>query len=93
MTKTLDEVIAVLEACIASDGYCDFCPYREVSCVQDSDVLYHLKMYRSDKLLWEADRREWYETWQEKLKGLDESRQKFIDKLKELEIGTLKERK
>ena len=53
------------------------------------DALYHLKMYRSDKLQYDADRREWYETWQEKLKKLEESRQRFIDKLKELDIGTL----
>ena len=42
-------------------------------------------MYRSDKLQWEAERK----LWTDKQEQVDEARQKYIDKLKELEIGTL----
>lgn len=50
-----------------------------------NDALHYLKMYRSDQIQWEADRK----LWVDKQKQVDEARQKYIDKLKELEIGTL----
>ena len=72
--KTLDEVIEDMEQCKYLDSDCSQCP-----------AIYYLKMYRSDKLQWEADRN----LWQEKVEELEETRQKYINRLKELEIGTL----
>ena len=50
-----------------------------------NDALHYLRMYRSDKIQWEADRK----LWTDKQEQVDKARQKYIDKLKELEIGTL----
>lgn len=97
--KTLDEVINIFEKACDLERRCEDCSGclgQEEGCPNDGanavpDALHYLKEYRSDKLQYDADRREWYETWQEKLKKLEESRQRFIDKLKELDIGTLNE--
>lgn len=91
--KTLDEVIKAFEICIGyycSNAEHDVCPYlgeSDMGCMKEpeKDALYYLKMYRSDQIQWEADRK----LWVDKQKQVDEARQKYIDKLKELEIGTL----
>ena len=61
--KTLDEVILCLNGCGHID--CDDCPYHyedekiEVDeCAQAyKDALHYLKEYRSDRIQWEADRK------------------------------------
>ena len=91
--KTLNEVIkAFSEAnkevgcgdCQFNDAESDDIPCEMTDCFFN-DALLYLKMYRSDKLQWEAERK----LWTDKQEQVDEARQKYIDKLKELEIGTL----
>lgn len=78
--KTLDEVIALME----DERRCDVPMYKD-------DALYYLKEYRSDKALYEADRKNWEDDLSQKLRFFDEARNKLIAKYKELEIGTLNE--
>ena len=79
--KTLDEVIE-----IASDWTNGF---DEMSI--EKQMLYYLKMYRSDKAQYEADRKHWEDDLSQKLREFDEAKDKLIAKYKELEIGTLNE--
>lgn len=62
--KTLDEVIWTLDYCKKSSD-CNPCPYlKDKECIRvklTTDASYYLKMYRSDKLQWEADRKMWEE--------------------------------
>lgn len=83
--KTLDEVIDKYEKCNYVQSCCNDCSYCNEECCCDRDALHYLKMYRSDRLQWEADRKQWKDIQEQ----VDEARQKFIDRLKELEIGTL----
>lgn len=62
--KTLDEVIKAFECCENGEPYsnCKECSYIGIgSCCleRENDALLYLKMYRSDKLQWEADRKMW----------------------------------
>ena len=75
--KTLDEVIAEMEVM----GFIGTL----------ADALYYLKEYRSDKIQYEADRKNWEDDLSQKLRFFDEARNKLIAKFKELEIGTLNE--
>ena len=68
--KTLDEVI-------------DEAPYTQTP--WEADAFLYLKMYRSDKIQWEADRKLLADNQEQ----VAETRQKYIDKLVELEIGTM----
>ena len=77
--KTLDEVIE-----IASDWTNGF---DEMSI--EKQMLHYLKEYRSDKALYEADRKNWEDDLSQKLRFFDEARNKLIAKYKELDIGTL----
>lgn len=76
--KTLDEVIILME----DERKCDVPMYKD-------DALYYLKMYRSDKAQYEADRKNWEDDLSQKLRFFDEARNKLIAKYKELDIGTL----
>lgn len=80
--KTLDEVIEVMtnEICLNSKADC-----WEVPVNLYGVIIHYLHEYRSEKKLWEADRK----LWTDKQEQVDKTRQKYIDKLKELEIGTL----
>ena len=91
--KTLDEVIKVFSEvnkevgcgdCQFNDAESDDIPCEMTDCIF-ADALHYLKMYRSDQIQWEADRK----LWTDKQEQVVEARQKYIDKLKELEIGTL----
>ena len=73
--KTLDEVIEYFNA------QCN--KMRHVYLTEDADArfadaLHYLKMYRSDKLQWEADRK----LWQEKGLEFEEAKQRLIEAAK-----------
>lgn len=68
--KTLDEVIVALEYCTGFDFVrCQDCPgYAEPDCGVQNDALHYLKEYRSEKAMWEADRKgllDWIEQYKE----------------------------
>ena len=71
--KTLDEVIYQLENCA-------YAPLTE-------EALHYLKMYRSDQIEWDANRKAWDLVEED----LISARMKHIARLKELDIGTLNE--
>ena len=68
--KTLDEVIE-----IASDWTNGF---DEMSI--EKQMLHYLKMYRSDQIQWEADRKDWQDKWESYI----EARERHLDAVKEL---------
>ncbi len=95
--KTLDEVIMCLEGCGHID--CDDCPYHyedekiEVdNCAQAyKDALYYLKMYRSDMQMYAENQKHWETELMQKIKDFGDAKERYIAKLKELNIGTLNE--
>lgn len=80
--KTLDEVIEAMtnEICLNSKADC-----WEVPVNLYGVIIHYLHEYRSEKIQWEADRKLWADNQEQ----VAETRQKYIDKLKELEIGTM----
>ena len=92
--KTLNEVIKALEWCIDdSHDDCDGCPYEtgEVTDCHEKnvDALHYLQTYRADKLEWEQTRQANEERYQEAVRNCERAENKFIARLKELNIGTL----
>ena len=53
------------------------------------DALHYLQTYRADKLEWEQTRQANEERYQEAVKNCERAENKFIARLKELNIGTL----
>lgn len=53
------------------------------------DALHYLQTYRADKLEWEQTRQANEERYQEAVKNCERAENKFIARLKELDIGTL----
>ena len=87
--KTLDEVIDAMERC-SKPHYFERagCPYEdddaETGCHpddRDADALYYLKEYRSEKAMWEADRKG-YLDWIEQYKESREKHQQAVIELK-----------
>ena len=88
MTKTLDEVIKALECCDTgeNDSRCGSCPYIGVwGCCHERkiDALTYLKMYRSDQIQYDADRKNWEEIGIAARDRYEAAAQKHIDALKE----------
>ena len=87
--KTLDEVIKALEYCqnpVDNFGNCNAeCPYTNCCDPSNHDVtedaLHYLKEYRSDKAMWEADRKG-YLDWIEQYKESREKHQQAVIELK-----------
>ena len=52
-----------------------------------TDAIHYLKMYRSDKLQYEADRKNWTDNYAVKLGQLENATAKHMQALKELQIG------
>ena len=89
--KTLDEVITMHEHCTSVDG-CDYCPYaEEPDCMIQEDALYYLKMYRSDMQMYSEDMKYWENELKQKIKDFGDAKERYIKRLKELDIGTLNE--
>ena len=53
------------------------------------DALYHLKMYRSDMQMYADNQKYWEDELKQKIKDFGDAQERYIAKLKELEIGTL----
>lgn len=85
--KTLDEVLEDIDRMSDYNGKCDYCPYEkeEFICSRDHcvwyDALYYLKEYRSEKAMWEADRKG-YLDWIEQYKEAREKHQQAVIELK-----------
>ena len=79
--KTLDEVIEAQERCETYPN-CHFCYLHSgPMCEWIRDVLHYLKEYRSDKAMWEADRKG-YLDWIEQYKEAREKHQQAVIELK-----------
>lgn len=97
--KTLDEVIKAFEICIGY--YCsntehDVCPYlgeSDMGCMKEpeKDALYYLKMYRSDMQMYAENQKHWEDELAQKIKDFGDAKERYIARLKELDIGTLNE--
>lgn len=84
--KTLDGLIKDLTEMTANPTEGD---YENEGYYLAKDTLHYLKEYRSDKLQYEADRKLWEFVLFGKVKECEETRARYIVKLKELDIGTL----
>lgn len=91
--KTLDEVIKAKELCelnCSDEGHCQDCPYAKQDANGDwsffcqdceADALHYLKEYRSEKAMWEADRKGHLD-WIEQYKESREKHQQAVIELK-----------
>ena len=77
--KTLDEVIE-----IASDWTNGF----DESSIE-KQMLYYLKMYRSDMQMYSENQKYWEDELKLKIKDFGDAKERYIKRLKELDIGTL----
>lgn len=81
MTKTMDEVIKVMDHI---EFCCTNCKLQfdcdEVECFLE-DALHYLKEYRSEKAMWEVDRK-WLLDWIEQYKEAREKHQQAVIELK-----------
>jgi hypothetical protein len=88
--RSLDEVIQATERCWKGPQECNTCSYkddlREGNCcaTRALDALNHLKMYRSDRLQYEADRKHWQEEMTQVMDQYNSARDKHIKALAEL---------
>lgn len=97
--KTLDEVIKAFEICIGyycSNAEHDVCPYigmSDMGCMKEpeKDALYYLKEYRSDMQVYAANQKLWEDELVQKIKDFGDAKDRYIARLKELDIGTLNE--
>ena len=84
--ETLDEVIKANECCDHGepDSRCEDCPYNGIGacCAErESDALHYLREYRSEKVMWEAERKG-YLDWIEQYKEAREKHQQAVIELK-----------
>ena len=77
--KTLDEVIE-----IASDWTNGF----DESSIE-KQMLYYLKMYHSDQEQWGFFQKNYEDELKQKIKDFGDAKERYIKRLKELDIGTL----
>ena len=100
--KTLDEVIKAMEDCAIGEKGCRGCAYEDIhlsaagigqSCVEAmiGDALWYLKNYRSDMQMYAANQKHWEDELHQKIKDFGDAKERYIARLKELDIGTLNE--
>lgn len=94
--KSLDEVIKANECCDHGepDSRCEDCPYKGIGACcakRESDALYYLKMYRSDMQMYSENQKYWEDELKLKIKDFGDAKERYIKRLKELDIGTLNE--
>ena len=84
--KTLDEVIKALEnvALADTDG-------ESEGYFLAVDALHYLKMYRSEMRMYAENQKYWETELKQKIKDFGDAKDRYIAKLKELDIGTLNE--
>lgn len=87
--RTLDEVIKAVE----EDLECANVSYPETFYDYDNhkDALYYLKEYRSDMQMYAANQKHWEDELAQKIKDFGDAKDRYIARLKELDIGTLNE--
>lgn len=87
--RTLDEVIKAVE----EDLECANVSYPETFYDYDNhkDALYYLKEYRSDMQIYAANQKLWEDELAQKIKDFGDAKDRYIARLKELDIGTLNE--
>lgn len=87
--RTLDEVIKAVE----EDLECANVSYPETFYDYDNhkDALYYLKEYRSDMQMYAANQKHWEDELAQKIKDFGDAKERYIARLKELDIGTLNE--
>lgn len=56
-----------------------------------ADALYYLKMYRSDMQMYADNQKYWEDELKQKIKDFGDAKERYIARLKELDIGTLNE--
>ena len=100
--RTLDEVIKAMEDCAIGENGCLGCAYEDIhlsaagigqSCVEAmiGDALWYLKNYRSDMQMYAENQKYWEDELHQKIKDFGDAKERYIARLKELEIGTLNE--
>lgn len=90
--KTLDEVIDIFEKACDLERRCEDCTGclgQEEGCPNDGadavpDALHYLKEYRSDKMLYEADRKYWEEEYSKAVEDCKKAAAKHLEALKDL---------
>lgn len=92
--RPIDEVIEALSICRNVDPYrvCRECPYPDTEGCMDmlmGDALYYLKMYRSDMQIYAVNQKLWEDKLKQKIKDFGDAKERYIKRLKELDIGTL----
>ena len=83
--KPLDELIEDLGHAEPAKQYGDV-----IIQVEDlTDALYYLRMYRSDMQMYANNQKLWEDELKQKIKDFGDAKDRYIKRLKELEIGTL----
>ena len=72
--KTLDELITALEDLTTCDGT----GYSYIADQDAGDAIYYLKMYRSDKAQWEADKKAYEDERQKAIHATKKARERYI---------------
>ena len=94
--RTLDEVIKANECCDHGElnSRCEDCPYSGIgACIleRETDTLHYLKMYRSDMQMYAVNQKYWEDEVKQKIKDFEDAKDRYIKRLKKLDIGTLNE--
>ena len=97
--KSLEEVMNALSICGRHSKCCIGCPYQDISyptrigntCkdVLHDDALWYLKNYRSDRQMYAENQKFWEDELKQKIKDFGDAKDRYIARLKELDIGTL----
>ena len=89
--KRLDEVIEILEKVVKHD-YVWFDENTALMTIETlTDTLQYLRMYRSDMQIYAANQKLWEDELLQKIKDFGDAKERYIARLKELDIGTLNE--
>lgn len=89
--RTLDEVIEIFENVVKHD-YVWFDEKTALMTIETlTDTLQYLRMYRSDMQMYAANQKHWEDELHQKIKDFGDAKDRYIARLKELDIGTLNE--
>lgn len=93
--KTLEEIIKACEFYETCTVSCEVCPYADHCKEKEylfntvTDAHYYLRMYQSDMQMYAANQKLWEDELKRKIQDFGDAKDRYIAKLKELEIGTL----
>ena len=89
--KTLDEAIEIFEKVVKHD-YVWFDENTALMTIETlTDTLQYLQMYRSDMQMYAENQKHWEDELAQKIKDFGDAKERYITRLKELDIGTLNE--